>query len=130
MEKKTQFYIDGKWVAPATPNELDVINPADETAYATISLGSKADVDAAVAAADKAFLDWADTPVEERIALIEKLAAQLRCLTTIHDRETRNTGSQLTAKGKSLTERTFTVVDECECHPWLAKHREQSQPPA
>ena len=74
MEKKTHFYIDGKWMAPATPNELDVINPADETAYATISLGSKADVDAAVAAADKAFLDWADTPVEERIALIEKLA--------------------------------------------------------
>ena len=74
MEKKTHFYIDGKWMAPATPIELDVINPADETAYATISLGSKADVDAAVAAADKAFLDWADTPVEERIALIEKLA--------------------------------------------------------
>ncbi|MEC8199460.1 MAG: aldehyde dehydrogenase family protein, partial [Pseudomonadota bacterium] len=74
MEKKTHFYIDGKWMAPATPNELDVINPADETAYATISLGSKADVDAAVAAAEKAFLDWADTPVEERIALIEKLA--------------------------------------------------------
>jgi len=74
MNKMTDFYIDGKWVAPATSNELDVINPADETAYATISLGSKTDVDAAVAAANKAFLGWADTPVEDRISLIEKLA--------------------------------------------------------
>ena len=46
MDMKTQFYIDGKWVAPATPNELEVINPADESAYATISLGNRADVDA------------------------------------------------------------------------------------
>ena len=48
MDMKTQFYIDGKWVAPATPNELEVINPADESAYATISLGNRADVDVAV----------------------------------------------------------------------------------
>ena len=51
MEKKTLFYINGKWVAPATPNDFDVINPANETAYATISLGSKADVEDAVEAA-------------------------------------------------------------------------------
>ena len=50
MLRKTDFYIDGKWVAPAKKNELEVINPADETAFATISLGSEADVDAAVAA--------------------------------------------------------------------------------
>jgi aldehyde dehydrogenase (NAD+) len=74
MEAKTKFYIDGKWVAPAAPKELEVINPADETAYATISLGSRADVDIAVDAARKAFPDWADTPIEARIALIEKLA--------------------------------------------------------
>ena len=74
MDMKTQFYIDGKWVAPATPNELEVINPANESAYATISLGNRADVDVAVDAANRAFSDWADTPAEDRIALIEKLA--------------------------------------------------------
>jgi len=74
MDIKTQFYIDGKWVAPATPDELEVINPADESAYATISLGNRADVDIAVDAANRAFLNWADTPTKDRIALIEKLA--------------------------------------------------------
>ena len=55
MLRKTDFYIDGKWVAPAVAHDLDVINPADETAFAVISLGSEADVDKAVAAAKKAF---------------------------------------------------------------------------
>jgi len=74
MIRKTDFYIDGAWVAPAVPNQLEVINPADETAFATISLGSAADVDRAVAAARAAFPAWAATSREERLAKLEKLA--------------------------------------------------------
>jgi hypothetical protein len=55
MLRKTDFYINGKWIAPAVAKELDVINPADEQAFAVISLGSAADVDKAVSAARKAF---------------------------------------------------------------------------
>ena len=54
--------------------------------------------------------------ISEAQPLIEKLAPQLGCLTTIHDRQIRNTRCQLTAQREGLTERTFTVVDECECH--------------
>lgn len=74
MQRKTDFYIDGAWVPPVTPNDFEVINPADETAFATISLGSEADVDKAVAAARKAYETWSLTSREERVALIEKLA--------------------------------------------------------
>ncbi|MEO1198981.1 MAG: aldehyde dehydrogenase family protein [Pseudomonadota bacterium] len=74
MIRKTDFYIDGAWVAPATANDFEVINPADETAFAVISLGSKADVDNAVAAARRAFQTWSLTSKDERIALLEKLA--------------------------------------------------------
>lgn len=74
MIRKTDFYIDGAWVAPAVPNQLEVINPADETAFATISLGSAADVDRAVDAARAAFPAWAVTSREERLAKLEKLA--------------------------------------------------------
>lgn len=73
MLRKTDFYIDGKWTAPATPRELEVINPADEQPYALISLGSQADVDKAVAAARRAFPTWSATSLEERIALVERL---------------------------------------------------------
>ncbi|MFC5385026.1 aldehyde dehydrogenase family protein [Aquamicrobium segne] len=72
---KTDFFIDGKWVAPEKPLELEVINPADEQAFAVISLGSSADVDKAVAAARKAFASWSVSPREERIAALERLLA-------------------------------------------------------
>ena len=74
MIRKTQFYIDGQWVAPTTPHDFDVVNPADEQAYAVVSLGSPADVDKAVAAARKAFETYSETSREQRIALLEKLA--------------------------------------------------------
>jgi aldehyde dehydrogenase (NAD+) len=75
MIEKLKFYIDGKWVAPVKPKTLDVVNPANEEAYARISLGSKADVDKAVAAARPAFETWARTGKAERIALLEKIVA-------------------------------------------------------
>ncbi len=73
MENKLNFYIDGKWVSPTTPKTLEVINPANEEAYARISLGSKADVDKAVAAARKAFETYSRTSKEERLALLQKI---------------------------------------------------------
>src|SRR5580698_9538340 len=73
MENKLDFYIDGKWVKPATAKTLDVINPADEEAYARISLGSKADVDKAVAAARHAFESFSRTSKDERLALLQKI---------------------------------------------------------
>ncbi len=74
MIEKKQFYINGKWVAPATPNDFNVINPSTEEACAVISLGGKADTDAAVSAAKEAFITWSEKPQEERLALIEKFA--------------------------------------------------------
>ena len=75
MQERLQFYIDGKWVNPVTPKTLDVINPATEEAFARISLGSKADVDKAVAAARKAFETFSKTTREERLALLGKIIA-------------------------------------------------------
>jgi len=73
MIEKRQFYINGAWVDPAQPSDLQVIDPSTEDPCAVISLGGQADTDAAVAAARAAFPSWMRTPVEERIALVEKL---------------------------------------------------------
>jgi aldehyde dehydrogenase (NAD+) len=73
MLNKLQFYIDGKWVDPVTPRPHDVINPSNEEAFARISLGSKADVDKAVAAARRAFETFSRTTKEERLALMAKI---------------------------------------------------------
>ncbi len=73
MLDKREFYINGRWVSPANANDLKVINPSTEEAFAVISLGDKADTDAAVTVAKEAFPSWADTPKEERLALAERI---------------------------------------------------------
>jgi len=73
MNKRLQFYIDGKWIDPVSPKTLDVINPATEEAIGQISLGSKADVDKAVKAARRAFETFSQTTKEERLALLTKV---------------------------------------------------------
>jgi aldehyde dehydrogenase (NAD+) len=75
MQHSRQFYINGRWVDPATPRDLPVIDPSTEEVCATISLGDQADTDAAVAAARAAFDAWAATPIPERIAALERLLA-------------------------------------------------------
>lgn len=73
MREMLQFYIDGQWVDPVTPKTLDVINPATEEVCGRISMGSAADVDKAVAAANRAFADFANTRREERIDLLQAI---------------------------------------------------------
>ncbi len=68
-----KFYIDGEWVDPATPATINVINPATEKAFTQISAGSSEDVDRAVAAARRAFLDYSQWSVQQRLALLEKI---------------------------------------------------------
>lgn len=75
MLDKRNFYIDGEWVKPLEPNDLEVINPATEQPIAVISMGTAADIDRAVAAAKKAFQTYSQTSVDERIALLERLLA-------------------------------------------------------
>ena len=73
MSHNLQFYIDGVWVDPVVPNTLDVIDPSNEDAFAQISLGSKADVDKAVAAANRAFATFGFTSVEERRDILNRV---------------------------------------------------------
>lgn len=75
MLDRRQFYINGHWINPLEPNDLEVINPATEQPIAVISMGTAADIDLAVAAAKQAFAAYSRTSVEERLALLEKLLA-------------------------------------------------------
>ncbi|MHA6645942.1 aldehyde dehydrogenase family protein [Mesorhizobium sp. A623] len=73
MSNHLNFFIDGKWVAPVVPSMLDVIDPSTEEAYTKISLGSKADVDKAVAAAKAAFPSFSQTTRAERLKLLNRI---------------------------------------------------------
>ena len=76
MQEYMQFYINGEWVDPVTPSSLEVINPATELPFATISMGSAADVEKAVAAASGAFDSFSTTTVAERVELLGSILAE------------------------------------------------------
>ena len=68
-----QFYIDGEWVEPIEPREFDVIDPASEESIGKISLGSAADVDRAATAARRAFGSFAQTSLDQRRDLLQRI---------------------------------------------------------
>ncbi|WP_166133779.1 aldehyde dehydrogenase [Nocardioides ochotonae] len=67
------FFIDGGWAAPATSATLEVVSPHSEQVVATVPEGSAGDIDAAVAAARRAFDEgpWPRMSPQERIAVLE-----------------------------------------------------------
>jgi len=68
-----KFYVDGAWVSPTSPRDLEVVNPATERPVGAISLGTAVDVDKAVKAARAAFDSFSQTSREERIALLQRI---------------------------------------------------------
>lgn len=78
MLRTSTLYIDGRWVEPASPELIDIINPATEDVCARVALGGPADVDYAVAAAKKAFREFSVTSREERVDLLCRV---LECYT-------------------------------------------------
>src|SRR5579863_10214953 len=73
MKDCRQFYIDGNWVDTIHVHDFPVINPATEEPIATISLGSLADVDHAVAAAKRAFESYSETNLSDRLRLLHSV---------------------------------------------------------
>lgn len=70
-----QFYINGAWVDAPSGERADIVNPATEEVIGNVALASKAETDAAVAAARAAFPGWAATTPEDRADAIDRLRA-------------------------------------------------------
>ncbi len=76
MEHLRQFYIDGAWVEPFGEQRLSVIDPSTEASLGEVALGDARDIDCAVAAAERAFVTFSQTSIEERVALLERILVQ------------------------------------------------------
>src|SRR5688572_11555196 len=70
-------WIDGEARAADSGRWLDVFDPATGTPYAQVAAGDARDVDAAIAAAERAFPAWSALPNSERARWMERLADAL-----------------------------------------------------
>ena len=69
-----QLFIDGKFVDAKSGETLTSVNPHDNTAIAEVSMAGRADVDAAVAAANAAFPAWSHASASDRGRILMRLA--------------------------------------------------------
>jgi aldehyde dehydrogenase (NAD+) len=71
-------FINGKWTAPTAGQYFETINPATTAVLARVAQGSKADVDAAVQAANAAAPAWAGLPAHARARYLYALAREVQ----------------------------------------------------
>jgi aldehyde dehydrogenase (NAD+) len=75
MVESYQLFIDGKWKASSDGETMPAINPFNQEIWASIPVATQADVEAAIAAARRAYeITWRHTTGLERAALIHRLA--------------------------------------------------------
>jgi succinate-semialdehyde dehydrogenase/glutarate-semialdehyde dehydrogenase len=67
---RTQLYIDGQWVDGN--GTLDVIDPSDGSVIAKVATAGEAEIEAALAAADRAAPAWAKTAPRVRAEMLRK----------------------------------------------------------
>ena len=74
----TQLFIDGQWQDAADGRTLAVVNPATGREIGRVAHAGKADLDRALAAAQKGFIAWRDMPAAERSKIMRRAAGVMR----------------------------------------------------
>ena len=74
----TRLLIDNEWVDATGGKTLDVVNPATGKAIGKVAHASIADLDRALAAAQRGFEKWRNTPANERAAIMRRAAGLIR----------------------------------------------------
>jgi betaine-aldehyde dehydrogenase len=106
-----ELYIDGVWREPAAGGQREIRCPADGSPVATVSEASRADTEAAILSARRAFDNgpWPHTPAGERGALLLRVADLL-------ERDAKQLArSEALDTGKRLVEAEYDVQDTVAC---------------
>lgn len=115
MYTELALYIDGKWLNGEGRKGEDVINPANGKTLAHLPHASKADLDAALGAAAKAFPTWKATSPFERSKIMRKAADLLR------ERYDHVAKVLVQEQGKVYPEARGEVLTSAEIIDWYAE---------
>ena len=111
----TRLFIDGQWSDAAGGRTLAVLNPANGREIGRVAHAGSADLDRALAAAQRGFELWRDTPVLERSAVMRRAAALMR-------ERAADIGALMTQEqGKPLAEAKAEATMSAEVIEWFAE---------
>lgn len=113
---RTKLFIDGQWVSPRRGGTLAVIDPATEAVIHQAPAGGPEDIDAAVAAARRAFDDgpWPRASGAERGRVLRAIADGIR------DRLPELARLEVQDNGKPLPEAEWDIGDAAGCFDFYA----------
>src|SRR6516225_5525248 len=115
MYSNVNLFIDGAWRPAIGGKTLPVLNPATGEAIGTVAHAEKADLDLALAAAQKGFATWRKVSAHERYRLMRKAADILR--SRAGDIATLMTVEQ----GKPLAESKGETLAGADVIDWFAE---------
>ncbi|GAA4765068.1 NAD-dependent succinate-semialdehyde dehydrogenase [Stakelama sediminis] len=115
-----RLFLDGAWQAGEGRDTAPVINPATGNTLAELPLATAADLDTALAAADRGFRTWRDTDVNRRAAILHKAAALMRerteAIATLMTRE----------QGKVIAESRSEVTASAQLFDYYAEEAKRA----
>jgi succinate-semialdehyde dehydrogenase / glutarate-semialdehyde dehydrogenase len=114
------LYIDGEWVAGGGRDSEPVINPATEKPLATLTHASPADLDRALAAAEKGYRTWRGTAPFERARVMRRAADLIR------ERLEAIARILTMEQGKTLAEGRVEVAVSADIIEWYAEEGKRS----
>ena len=114
-EADLKLFIDGSWRAGEDRDHFTVVNPVTGSGIAELPLASEADLEEALAAAQRAYPEWRATDVEKRGAILRKAAKLMR-------ERSADIGNLLTQEqGKPLKEAVGEVLGAAQLFDWYAE---------
>ncbi|MCA0325752.1 MAG: NAD-dependent succinate-semialdehyde dehydrogenase [Proteobacteria bacterium] len=111
----TQLYIDGQWCDAADGRTLGVFNPATGQEIGRLAHAGRADMDRALAAAQKGFETWRNVPAIERAAIMRRAAQLLR------ERADSAAREMTLEQGKPLAEAKGEILAGVDVIEWMAE---------
>lgn len=112
--------IDGVYGPGATGETLPVVNPATEEEIAILAHAAPADLDRALAAAARAFVDWRETTAAHRNAILVRAASLIRA------RQDEIAAILTAENGKSLAEARGEVGFCADATGWYAEEAKRA----
>ncbi|MBX3594614.1 NAD-dependent succinate-semialdehyde dehydrogenase [Sphingomonas sp.] len=109
------LFVDGAWQAGEGRDSRPVVNPATGAAIADLPVATTADLDAALAAAERAFASWRATDANARAAILHKAAALMR------DRADTIAALLTREQGKPIAEARGEVAGAAQLFDWYAE---------
>jgi succinate-semialdehyde dehydrogenase/glutarate-semialdehyde dehydrogenase len=115
MYSDLKLFIDGQWLNGEGRKGEDVINPATGKVLAHLPHASKADLDAALAAAQKGFQVWKNTSAYDRAKIMRKAADLVR------ERHDHISKVMTQEQGKPYVESRGEVLTSADIIDWYAE---------